>query len=596
MTESAASGIASTTPRLSMAGLGLVAGLAGLWVYTAVQQSRAHGGQPAAEAAGMRSALRRTRTIRRHRRQQRSDAIASEIRLEEAQAEPGESAGGPPVLPPRPSYAERRAALGGLGGASDGSDSGSGSGSGSEAGSDGESGGSGVGMKLLHLLCTISEQHARTNGVVHRGTACSNCQEAPIRGVRYKCAQCASVDLCGLCEAHDFHAHHVLLKMHVPLPSLMNPRAPLVRRLYPGSLVPRQMPREVARRLEDATYLDRMDLAGLYAEFCVLATQRGDREVLTRAAFYACLGPFGSSSVHAVLAQRLFAFYSASDDDYGDGDAHPDELTFDQLARGFSVYTRGTLDEKAPRVFRAYDVDADGRVGRGDVRVMLEAFARANREMTRGVVRAMERDVVEDVGRLLPGQPVSAAFTAPVAHDVPTVLDKEVGALRAEVLALRETAAAARRAAAGRGHGHGDEGAASDAASVAATTAATAGSLRLARRASEEHEHEHVPGSSGSGAADPLLPRPMALSAEAPQPAATFWHDRSEDAGGGGGNDDGWPLLDALGLDAVRIMVDDIFDEAAPADPAFMSFDEFAAYLHVNPSLALYLEMLGSIF
>ncbi|KAJ2787217.1 hypothetical protein GGI15_000878, partial [Coemansia interrupta] len=520
MTDSAASRLGASTPRLSMVALGLVAGLAGLWVYAAVQQSR--------PASDTRSTLRRTRTIRRHRRQQRSDAIAEEILLEEAHAEAA-----PPALAPRPSYAERRAALSHLGDASS-SDS-------DEASEDA----SGVSMRLLHLLCTVSEQHARANSIVHRGTQCNGCQEAPIRGTRYKCAQCANVDLCAACEAHELHGHHVMLKMAVPLPALMNPRVPLIRKLYPGSsLVPRQLARDVARRLEQSTRLDRMDLAGLYAEFCVLATRQGEHEELTRAAFDQCLGAFGGPT--SVLAQRLFAFY----DEHGRG-----ALTFDDVAHGFSAYTRGSVEDKAGRVFRAYDVDADGRVGRSDVRVVLEACAQANRELTRGMVRAMEQDIVEDAGKLLPGQPTSAAFTAPVAHDAPTVLDKEVNALRAEVLALRESAARRVAAAAAAGSLPSDPAAeeASEPESVAATTAATAGSRRLLRLPSDPE--------------DTALPdRP--LSAEMRQPAPTFWHDRTED--------DHWPVMEALSLDAVRIMVDDIFDEAKPADPAFFTRDEFA--------------------
>ncbi|KAJ1863777.1 hypothetical protein LPJ73_000438 [Coemansia sp. RSA 2703] len=535
MAESASHRIADA-PRLSMVALGVVAGLAALWVYTAAQQSRAdrdaqHG------AEGGRGQLRRTRTIRRQRR---PDAIASEIRLDE-HIEP------PPMLPARPSEANSST--------SDSEDS------------------SSVSMKLLHLLCTISEQHAQANGIAHRGTACNACQETPIRGARYKCAQCANLDLCAACEAHGLHAHHVLLKISVPLPPLTNSRTPLLRQPYAGQ--PRAMPRDVGRRLEELTSLDRKDLASLYAQFSVLATRQGDQEVMTREAFDRCLGQFGGP--RSVLASRLFAFYDTAQQGF---------LTFDQVAAGFSAYTRGTVDDKAPRVLRAYDVDGDGRVGREDVRVMLEAFADANRELTRNVVRAMEQDIVEQPERLLPGQPVSAAFTAPMPQDTQTALDKEVGALRAEVLALRESSAA-RRAAVMPVYAAepSDEGVSEGAESLVATTAATAGSSRLPRRESESHVD--AVSVAGHSADTNVVPR-QGLSPDALVPAPTFWHDRSED--------DDWPVMEALSQDAIRIMVDDIFDEAAPKDPAYMTADEFSAYLHLNPSLALYLEMLGPIF
>ncbi|KAJ2850082.1 hypothetical protein J3B02_003713, partial [Coemansia erecta] len=401
--------------------------------------------------------------------------------------------------------------------------------------------------------------------------------ETPIRGVRFKCAQCANVDLCSQCESHDVHSHHVMLKIAVPLPSLMNPRIPLIRKLYPGSLAPRQLPREMAKELEKTTYLDRMDLVSLYSEFCVLATvdDASGRELITRDTFFSCLGQFGGP--RSVLASRLFAFY----DEDQDG-----ALTFGEMARGFSVYNKGTLAEKAPAVFRAYDVDHDGRVSRDDLRVMLEAFADTNRVLTRNMVRAVERDVLEDPGKILPGQPVSAAFTAPLPVDSPTILDKEVSALRAEVLALRESSAARRvamlpvppaqetdRPDTEHGSSSSDSG-----ASVAATTSATVGtvaSLQMPRRSSSVQ--------MAAAAPEEHLADKQALSS-----VPTFWHDHSED--------DDWSVIDALSQDAIRIMVADIFAEAAPKDPAYMTYEEFTEYLNLNSGLAIYLEVLGPIF
>ncbi|KAI8324729.1 EF-hand, partial [Martensiomyces pterosporus] len=262
-------------------------------------------------------------------------------------------------------------------------------------------------MRLLHLVCTIAEDQSRRNGVIHRGTSCNSCRETPIRGIRYKCAQCHEYDLCETCEAHEVHKHHVLLKITVPLPSLMNPRIPLIRKLYPGNLVPKELPREMRKELEASTHLYRVDLISLYSEFCVLATVTdGGAEAITRETFYKCLGQFGGAQ--SVLADRLFAFYDEDKDGV---------ITFPEMARSFSIYNKGTLDEKAPGVFRAYDVDGDGKISRDDLRIMLEAFADTNRDLTRNIVRTMEDDVLEEPSKLLPGQPISAAFTAPIPAD-----------------------------------------------------------------------------------------------------------------------------------------------------------------------------------
>ncbi|KAJ2706450.1 hypothetical protein FB645_001595 [Coemansia sp. IMI 203386] len=596
-------------PSISMLTLGLVAGLAAAWVYVATRagdssaRRRGHRQDTGNDGNDLlldsnRSTLRRTRTIRRHRRQQLStDTIAEEIHdeaheLASVEANPS-LANVAPTIPIRPRRTSRQ---------SDPNYSSENLSSDEEEESSSSDSDNSFSMKLLHLLCTISEQHSRRNGVVHRGTSCNHCQETPIRGVRYKCAQCANVDLCSQCEAHNFHSHHMMLKITVPLPSLMNPRIPLIRKLYPGMLAPRQLPREISKQLEKTTYLDRMDLASLYNEFCVLATvDISGTEVITRESFYSCLGQFGGP--RSVLASRLFAFYDE------DGD---DVLTFEEMARGFSVYNKGTVAEKAPGVFRAYDVDNDGKISRDDLRVMLEAFADTNRVLTRNMVRSMERDVMEDPTKILPGQPVSAAFTAPLPADSPTILDKEVSALRAEVLALRETSAARRVAMLPvRSTEPSDVDRDSDSgASVAATTSATVGtvaSLPMPRRSSSAQIVADDSGlnlagqGTGSGSTvggihgsldDHLQPMEtdsllVARQTQSP-PAPTFWHDHSED--------DDWSVMEALSQDAIRIMVADIFDEAAPKDPAYLTYDEFSEYLNLNSNLAIYLEVLGAIF
>ncbi|KNC71941.1 hypothetical protein SARC_15513, partial [Sphaeroforma arctica JP610] len=57
-------------------------------------------------------------------------------------------------------------------------------------------------QNLLNLLYTIAEDQARQEGYVHRGLTCNSCHVGVIRGVRYKCANCADFDLCELCETH----------------------------------------------------------------------------------------------------------------------------------------------------------------------------------------------------------------------------------------------------------------------------------------------------------------------------------------------------------------------------------------------------------
>lgn len=53
------------------------------------------------------------------------------------------------------------------------------------------------------------------NNEVHEGVACDECNESPIRGVRYKCCVCDNFDLCTKCESKSQHAiNHPFMKIH----------------------------------------------------------------------------------------------------------------------------------------------------------------------------------------------------------------------------------------------------------------------------------------------------------------------------------------------------------------------------------------------
>ncbi|KAJ2616064.1 hypothetical protein H4S08_000939 [Coemansia sp. RSA 1365] len=652
--------------RLSMVALGLLAGLAGLWIYSATIDSRGSGGgnrrrsrrRRPADDAPIRTddedngpTLERTRTIRRHRRMVSTRTIARE--LQDGAAEPNEVEEVESALPRRSAVsAESSNALEDeIMDAIQLAPAAEGDGASEDDATDDPAEGE---MRLLHLLCTIAEDQSRRNSIIHHGTSCNSCFEEPIRGMRYRCAQCSNYDLCEACEAQDAHRHHLMLKISIPLPPLMHSRIPLIHKLCPGTLLPKELSRETRTELEQNTSLDRMEIISLYNEFCLLATTTEDgTEVITRDAFYTCMGKFGGS--RSVIANRMFAYYDADEDGM---------ITFSEMAHGFSVYTKGMLEEKVPGVFRVYDIDGDGKVSRDDVRTMLEAFADATRELAKSVVPTQEEEIeaeaIGDLSRRMPGQTISSLFTAPIPVESPSALDKEVSALRAEVLALRESSAARRvsmlpvraevssevgRATsdAGRGSSEAD----SSIASVAATTSATIGTIvssRMPRRMSanipldtsaqlpvdattasapepdfEDQIELEVPRESEANTAtaggvvaasvgftDTLRDRtgrsPILSASQLAEDAAaagqgtryppllpsTMWHDVDEE------ND--WSVMEALSQDAIRLMIDEIFTEAAPKDPICMTYSEFAAYLSLNPSLANYLNTLGPIF
>ena len=102
-------------------------------------------------------------------------------------------------------------------------------------------------QNLMTLLCTIAEDYARRGkqitfyidekleGFVHRSITCNHCQKSPIRGSRYKCANCPDFDLCEECEVIEPHQkNHVFIKIRIPIPPLSNPRNTSIHVMYPG--------------------------------------------------------------------------------------------------------------------------------------------------------------------------------------------------------------------------------------------------------------------------------------------------------------------------------------------------------------------------
>lgn len=108
---------------------------------------------------------------------------------------------------------------------------------------------------VLGALLTISEDlarkgactlaHSEIEGYIHRSITCNHCNTSPVRGIRYKCANCPDFDLCEGCEGLGVHlSNHVFIKVRIPVPPLANPRMTLAPLFYPGadftSLTPKQ--------------------------------------------------------------------------------------------------------------------------------------------------------------------------------------------------------------------------------------------------------------------------------------------------------------------------------------------------------------------
>ncbi|KAF3386721.1 hypothetical protein F1880_000654 [Penicillium rolfsii] len=269
------------------------------------------------------------------------------------------------------------------------------------------------GQNLLNLLYHIAEDQARRDGYIHRGVTCNSCGAMPIQGIRYRCANCIDYDLCETCEAMQVHIKtHLFYKVRIPAPFLGNPRQsqPV---WYPGkpSLLPRSLPRTLAKRLMRETGFENTELDALWDQFRCLASHEWPDDpnkihmAIDRKTFDRCFVP--NTSIRppppSLIYDRMFAFYDTNADNL---------IGFEEFLKGLASLNNKSNDERLRRVFRGYDIDGDGYVERKDFLRVFRAYYTLSRELTRDMVAGLEDDFLEGGTRdvVLGSQPLSSAF------------------------------------------------------------------------------------------------------------------------------------------------------------------------------------------
>lgn len=244
---------------------------------------------------------------------------------------------------------------------------------------------------LKQLTFEIAAQREINEGVVHRGINCDGCQTTPIRGVRYRCANCEDFDLCENCEATVDHMRtHVFYKIRVPRfwwPEKVVPVA------YPGRPLemPKEPPRELIERVrtqlsvvgQGEEIMSEYEIRGLYVHFTCLAdeplsssTSMGIPWGISPRAFRHLLPVTNRGSL---ILSRLFAAFDASRNNL----------------ISFADFVAGAHLQQSPRrtriwrerIFRMFDIDDDGFITRHHLLHLYQSLREIDEDITLHVLR-----------------------------------------------------------------------------------------------------------------------------------------------------------------------------------------------------------------
>ncbi len=267
----------------------------------------------------------------------------------------------------------------------------------------------------LNLLYRIAKEQETKEGYLHRGISCSSCSQLPIRGIRYRCANCVDYDLCEQCEATQPHTRtHLFYKIRVPVPFLGSPRQPPQPVWYPGTPHhgAQHLPLDLVKLHGQETDFQTSEVEALWDQFtCLAAPVMEDPNhfdlAIDRQTFDKCFSPNHTvrSTASNLVYDRMFHFYDADRDGL---------IAFHEFLSGISCLTKPSrAHERLRRMFEGYDMDENGWVDRKDFLRIFRAYYAISRELTKEIVTAWDNEDADSGGsrQLLAGsQPISSAF------------------------------------------------------------------------------------------------------------------------------------------------------------------------------------------
>ncbi|TPX53871.1 hypothetical protein PhCBS80983_g06116 [Powellomyces hirtus] len=485
--------------------------------------------------------------------------------------------------------------------------------------------------KLLELLSSIAEEQAQKEGYVHRSITCNHCGVSPIRGFRFKCANCVDYDVCEACEALDVHLKtHVFVKIRIPIPPLMNARSALFPVIYPGEDFTNEVVEYDAVELQKKSHFDVVELDAFHEQF--LSLSNIEEGGIDRETFEHCLGPLGVEK--NLIVERIFKFFDRNSDDI---------IDFEELVMGLSVLCKGGLDERMKWAFKGYDLNEDGFISRDELHRMFKAYFHLSMELVRDVVKTMEEGMMESFDDEA-AKPVSAAFagpSGPYTGDVGASSSDEGeddDADLANPSRSKRILKHAKRAtedgydilsnfASGGGSSAGPCGiptrprrgsSAETSPSYAAMTQSQVPNLLISPQSSHNQPPSSSLSSHNTSTTRPIrrlnlrrsLPHlstssplrmslnpssPQAFGLPSPTPASAI--------------EEQWPIMEAMSQDAIEEMVDKVFEMAGKSESNRqyhqhqrleqddgLTYEDFAAVVELDSNLLAWFEALGSVF
>lgn len=271
------------------------------------------------------------------------------------------------------------------------------------------------GQNLKQLLYYIAEEQSKQEGYIHRGVSCNACDTRPLRGTRWRCANCPDFDLCNDCHSVGMHSKtHIFYEIKIPAP-FVHPRQAMPV-AYPGKphLMPRSLPAEICKRIVGGTTYEKAEVEGLYDQFTCIASYRWPADpnklgaAIDRLSFETALFPVTSLNPPRpnLIYDRIFALY----------DSNADGLVgFEEFIQALACLHNRSKDpsQKLRKVFDGYDVDADGYVSRKDFLRIFRAFYAIQKELVRDLLLAQQEELTVEgaMETINSSMPLSSAFT-----------------------------------------------------------------------------------------------------------------------------------------------------------------------------------------